>query len=210
VHDTGWKVILSPLPIFFSSSPMQHQLMESPMATAKPKAKAKVKPKKSSAKKMPSFDVSKYINDIKIGDVKLEAVLKGNSKNMDAIAAANKAIIEGYTDVAKRQYEMLKDLLDEVKGIAGSKDTTKELKKLVDHAKKDVQTLQKMAKKTNSDAQKIIKKRTDATVKAWKKVIDDTKKKVTKKAPAKKKAAAKKKAPARKKVAAKKKAPAKK
>ena len=110
------------------------------MATAKPKAKAK--PKKSSAKKKSSFDVSKYINEFKIGDVKLEAVLKGNSKNMDAIAAANKAIIEGYTEVAKRQYEMLKDLLEEVKDIAGSKDTTKELKKLVDHAKKDVQTLE--------------------------------------------------------------------
>ena len=108
-----------------------------------------------------------------------------------------------------------------MKGIADGKDTSKQLKKLVDHAKKDVQVLQQMAKKTNSDAQRIIKKRTEANIKAWKKVIEDAKKKVTKKAPAlkkpaakkpaaKKKAPARKKAPAKKKPAAKKKAAAKK
>ena len=47
--------------------------------------------------------------------------------------------------------------------------------------------------KTNAQAQQIIKKRTDANVKAWKKLIADARKTVSKKSPVAKKKAAKKK-----------------
>jgi len=183
---------------------------------AKPKAKATRKSgskKKTPAKKTAGMDLGKYLEDIKIGKYSLDDVLEGSSRNMEAVADANRAIIDGYTDIAKRQYEMLKDLLDELRKVAGDRDdVVKDLKRVVEQARKDAQTLQKMASKTNSQAQRIVKKRTDANVKAWKKLIAEAKKTVSgkraapKKAAAKKKAAPKRKAAARSKVAPKKKA----
>jgi adenylate kinase len=175
------------------------------MATAKSGASAKAEVEK----KIGKLDLGKYLEEIKIGDLSLEDVLEGGSKNLEAIASANRAMIEGYTDLAKRQYEMLKELLKEARKVGGERsEVVDELKGLVSTAKKDVQVLQKMATKVNKEAQQIIKKRTDANIKAWKKVIEDAKNAVSKAPPAKKKAAKKKvvakKKAARKKVAAKK------
>lgn len=167
------------------------------MATAKSGASAKAAVEKTLGK----LDLSKYLEDIKVGDLSLEDVLDGGSKNLEAIASANRAMIDGYTDVAKRQYEMLKELLTEARKVGGERsEIVEELKGLVALAKKDVQVLQKMATKVNKDAQQIIKKRTDANIKAWKKVISDAKSAVTKATPAKKKAAKKKVAAAKKAV----------
>lgn len=200
------------------------------MATSKTKtkvskAKTRAKAKTSSAAKraagarkqaaaaVSGLDLSKYLDDVRIGSFSLDDMLAGANKNMEAIADANRAIIDGYTDIAKRQYEMLKDLLDELRKVSGDRsDVVKELKRVVEHARKDLTGLQKMASRTNQQAQKIVKRRADANIKAWKKLLDDAKK-AAKKAPAKrKKAAAKVKAAAKKKKATvkKKKAPAKK
>lgn len=171
------------------------------------KTKAAVKKKAASIKKSGGLDLGKYLDDVKIGSFNIDDVLEGTNRNMEAIADANRAIIDGYTDIAKRQYEMLKDLLDELRKLGGDRsDVTKDLKKVVEQARKDLQVLQKMASKTNQQAQRIVKKRTDANIKAWKKLVQDAKKKVSKKAaPAKKKATAKKKAAVKKKATVKKK-----
>ncbi len=186
------------------------------MATKKLKPKARVTrksaiKKKASSRKTTGLDLGKYMEDIKIGNFSLDDVFQGTSKNMEAIADANRAIIDGYTDIAKRQYEMLKDLLDELRKVAGDRDdVVKEFKRVVEQARKDVQTLQKMASKANNQAQRIVKKRTDANVKAWKKLMADAKKSVSRKSPAKKKDATKKKATPKKKAAPKKKPAARK
>jgi hypothetical protein len=187
------------------------------MATKKVKAGAKGARKvgakgKAAARKAAALDLGKYMEQIKIGSYSWDDVLKSTSKNMDAVAEANRAIIDGYTDIAKRQYQMLRDLLDELRKVAGDRDTVvKELKRVVERARKDVQTLQKMASRTNNRAQRIVQKRADANLKAWKKLVADAKKAVTGKQPAaKKKASSKKKAAAKKQAAPKKKAAAKK
>jgi hypothetical protein len=118
---------------------------------------------------------------LKLADLKLENVIEGGNKNIEAIANANRAIIDGYTDLAKRQYDMLKDFIDEIKGMAGEKGQLKDqLKEVLDLAKDDVVALQKMANKTNAQAQKILKKRTEANVKAWKDLLDDARAKIMK------------------------------
>lgn len=182
------------------------------MAAAKSKAARKSPAKKKAArksaakKKSAKLDLSKYLGDLKIGNMSLDDVRQGGSKSIEAISDANRAIIDGYTDLAKQELEMLKALLDELKKVGDDKsDVVKELKRILDLAKKDVQALQKMAKKTNAEAKQIIKKRTDANTKAWKKLVADAKKSVAKKEP--KKAAVKKKAA--KKQAVKKKAASK-
>ena len=112
---------------------------------AKAKAKKKTTKSKASVKStLSGLDLGKYIDEIKIGKYKLDDVLDGTSKNVQAVAEANRAIVDGYIDIAKRQYDMLKGLLDDLKKVGGDRsDMVKELKKVVEQARKDVSILQK-------------------------------------------------------------------
>jgi hypothetical protein len=191
-----------------------------PKARAARKSMAKIK---TAASKVAGLDLGKYIEDIKIGKYSWEDVLKNTSKNMEAVAAANRAIIDGYTDIARRQYELLKGILRELRKVRGDRDeVVKELKRVIARVRKDVQTLQKMAIRTNSKAQRIVTKRAEANFEAWKRLVAEAKKSVggklpgmempatVKKAAPKKKAALKRKAVPKKKAAPRKKAAAKK
>ena len=159
--------------------------------------------KKTASTKKSNKNLSSYLEDFKIGSLSLDDMMQGSTKNLEAIANANRAILEGYTDLAKRQLEMLKEFLDELKELAGDDETelTDKLKSIVDIAKEDLQDLQKIATKTNTKAQEILKKRTNANVDAWKKAIDEARAKIRKEKPAPKKAARK--AAPKKKAAAK-------
>lgn len=175
------------------------------------KAKRTAGVKASAKKKLKSLDLGKYLDEVKFGSFKLDDIFDGTSKNLQAVADANRKIIDGYIDIARRQFDMLKGLLEDLRKVGGGgSDTVKELKKVVEQARKDVQVLQKMASKTNAAAQKIVKKRSDANLKAWKKLVADAKKSLGQKSDAVKKPAAKKKATAKKKAAPKKKAAVKK
>ena len=128
------------------------------MATTKAKATRKRTAKKKAASKA-ALNLGKYMDEIKIGNYSWDDVLKSTGKNMDAVAQANRAIIDGYSDIAKRQYEMLKGLLKELRKVRGDRDSVvKELKRVIERAKKDANALQKMASSTNTKAQKIMKK----------------------------------------------------
>ncbi len=176
--------------------------------------------KASAKKKLGGLDLGKYLDDLKIGNFKLDDVLEGTNRNVQAIADANRAIVDGYTDIARRQFDMLKGLLDDLKRVGGDRSAlARELKKVVEQARKDVKALQKMASKTNAAAQKIVRKRSDANLKAWKQLVADArqalggvspapKKTAAKRPTAKKKAAAKKKPAARKKAVPRRKAAA--
>jgi hypothetical protein len=189
------------------------------MATTKTKTKTAARSvkkrnsrkKSSRAKSLAGIDLGGYLDDVRIGSLTLDDVLAGANKNMEAIADANRVIIDGYTDIAKRQYEMLKDLLDELKKVSGERSQiVKDLKRVVDHARKDLNGLQKMASKTNGQVQKIVKRRAEENLKAWKKLVAEAKKAARKQAPAASKAAARKKSVVKKKAAAAKKAAGKK
>lgn len=198
------------------------------MATkkAKPKArssrKATLKGRLSSSKAV--HNLGKYMDEIKIGNYTWDDVLKSTGKNLEAVADANRAIIDGYSDIARRQYEMLKGLLRELRKVRGDRDeVVRELKRVIERARKDVKALQKMASSTNSKAQRIVKRRAEANLKAWKLLVAEARKSVSgtaaavaqpvaamKAAPKRKAAAKKKKAAPRKAAAAKKKAAPKK
>ncbi len=198
------------------------------MATKKARPKARIAgksttKKKTAARRVEGLNLGKYMDEIKIGKYSWDDVLKSTSKNMDALAEANRAIIQGYTDIARRQYEMLKNLLRELRKVTGDRDeVVKELKRVVERARKDVKSLQTMATRTNSKAQRIVKKRAEANITAWKSLVAEARKSVggrlpaiempvvVKKAAPKRKAAPKKKAVQKKKAAPRKKAAAKK
>ena len=193
-----------------------------PMATKSKtrstRSKGTLKGRLSSSKA--AINLGKYLDEIKVGNYTWDDVLKSTGKNLEAVAEANRAIIDGYSEVARRQYEMLKGLLRELRKVRGDRDeVVKELKRVIERAKKDVQTLQKIASRTNSKAQRIVKRRAEANLKAWKLLVAEARKSVSgtaavvaqpvaamKAAPKRKAAAKKKKAAPKKKVAAKKKA----
>jgi colicin import membrane protein len=165
----------------------------------------------TAAGKVASLDLKKYIEDIRIGKYSWDDILKGTSKNMEAVAAANRAILDGYADIARRQYGLLKGILRELRKVRGDRDeVVKELKRVVERIRKDVQTLQNMARKTNSKAQRIVSKRAEANIETWKRLVAEAKKSVGAKLPGMEVAAAVKKAAPKKKPAASKKAAPKK
>ena len=105
------------------------------MAINKAKAKATRKrpvKRKAVASKSAASNLGKYMDEIKIGNYSWDDVLKSTGKNMDAVAEANRAIIDGYSDIAKRQYEMLSGLLAELRKVRGDRyAVVKELKKVI-------------------------------------------------------------------------------
>ena len=179
------------------------------MATGKAKAKARTT-RKSTAKsssKIGGLDIGKHLEEIRFGKFTWDDLLKSTSKNMDAVADANRAIIDGYTDIARRQFAMLKELLRELRKVRGDRDAVvKELKRVIKRAKGDVQALQKLASRTNSKAQRIVKKRAEANLKAWQNMVAEARKSVSEKLPAMKKPAAGKTSAPKKKAAPKRKA----
>lgn len=184
------------------------------MATGTSKAKARTT-RKSTAKprtaSIGGLDIGKHLEQIKFGKFTWDDLLKSTSKNMDAVAEANRAIIDGYTDIARRQFAMLKELLRELRKVRGDRDAVvKELKRVIKRAKGDVQALQKLASKTNSKAQRIVKKRAEANLKAWQNMVAEARKSVSQKLPAMKKSVAGKKAAPKKAAAKRKAAPRKK
>lgn len=182
------------------------------MATRKAKPKAKAarkgsKTTKTSPSKVAGIDLGKYLEDIKIGKYSWDDISRSGSKNMSAIADANRAILDGYTEIARRQYEMLKGLLRELRKVKGDRDTVvKELKRVMARARRDMQTLRTMASRTNSKAQRIVKRRAEVNIKAWTKLVADARTSMNKNRSAPAAPAAGKKAPPKKKVAARKKA----
>lgn len=190
------------------------------MATTKAKTKARTtrsSTTKRSTGKVAGLNLSKYLDEFKIGNYSWDDVLKSTSKNMDAFAEANRTLVEGYTEVAKRQYAMLKSLLRELRKVRGDRDAVvKELKRVIEHARKDMQTLQKIARTTNNKAQRIVQKRAAANLEAWKLLVSEAREAITaissKKPPVKKQAvpARKAAAPRKKKAAARRKAAPKK
>jgi hypothetical protein len=193
------------------------------MATRKagPKARSAGKSaakKKTAAGRTQGLNLGKYMEEIKIGKYSWDDVLESTSMNMDALAEANRTIIQGYADIARRQYGMLKNLLRELRKVTGDRDeVVKELKRVVERARKDVKSLQTIATRTNSKAQRIVKKRAQANITAWKTLVAEARKSVGGRLPAiemptaaKKSAPKKKPAPKRKAVQKKKAAPRKK
>lgn len=59
------------------------------------------------------FDVAKMLSEFRVPGLDVDAMLKAQRKNLDALAEANKAAAEGYQAVAKRQAEILKETMEE-------------------------------------------------------------------------------------------------
>lgn len=96
----------------------------------------------------------------------LESVFAAQQKNVETIVEVNRITVDGLLTVAKRQEEILKSTMEDIKAAAQSKTpdfagfAQSMLTKSVEHAKEIAQ----LVAKTNQDAFAVVSKRANETV----------------------------------------------
>jgi len=131
-----------------------------------------------------AFDIQKMLSAAKFPnvDIKSDDMINAQKKNMEAFAAASKAIFEGVNSFSKKQVEILN------KAISSAKDATSEIAKgnpqdsvvksieltaeAIKSAQANVVELSKVAEKTSKEAFEIMNARFLAGMTEFKNFVD--------------------------------------
>src|SRR5512138_3483085 len=116
------------------------------------------------------FDITKMLGDLKIPGFDMSALLAAQSKNMEALTAANKATLEGMLAIAKRQTEIMAQALAEVSSMAQQLASTSSpqeagakqaelVRQAFEKALANRRELAEMFSKTNTESFELINKR---------------------------------------------------
>ena len=116
------------------------------------------------------FDVTKMLGDLKIPGFDMSALLATQSKNMEALTAANRVTLEGMLAIAKRQTEIMAQALTEVSSMAQQLASTSShqeagakqaelVRQAFEKALANMRELAEMFSKTNTEAFELINKR---------------------------------------------------
>ncbi|HXH03141.1 MAG TPA: TIGR01841 family phasin [Candidatus Competibacteraceae bacterium] len=119
---------------------------------------------------MASFDPGKMLKDFRVPGVDMDSLLAAQRKNIEALTAANKAAVEGMQAVAKRQSEILTQVMAEaqqaMQQLAAAKDaqdlTNKQaelFKQAFEKALANMKELAELVNKANMDAFAVINQR---------------------------------------------------
>lgn len=119
------------------------------------------------------FDLTKLLSSTKLPGVDVQALLAAQSKNIEALAEANKLAMEGMQAIAKRQLEILTQTMAEASRAASGMTATGDPRdKLVqqtqlaktafEQAMTNMRELADMVQKSNREAADIISKRVSA------------------------------------------------
>lgn len=132
---------------------------------------------------MMNEQVQKMFGQFKLPNVDMSALMDAQKKNLDALAAANKATIEGAQELMKRQAEILQEAMTEASTLA--KDlttsanpeelTTKQTKIVEDAMKKALENateLSGIVSKTQEETSKLITERFEASMNEIKDAAD--------------------------------------
>lgn len=119
-------------------------------------------------------DFTKQFASLKVPGFDPEALMATQSKNMDALVAANKAAAAGYQDLFKKQMSIFEETMGEaqkaLKGFEGKldADTAKAqgevAKAAFEKAIANMQALAEAAQKANADAYEIVSTRIQASL----------------------------------------------
>jgi phasin family protein len=116
------------------------------------------------------MDASKLMKDFKLPGVDVEAVVSSQRRNLEALTAANQLAIEGMQAVAKRQTEILRQMMEEasqavrdVMAAGSPEDKAARQTELVKDAFKraigNMRELAEMVSKSQGEAFEVINKR---------------------------------------------------
>lgn len=140
---------------------------------------------------IPMFDdINRMFSDMKmnmpqVGAMDLEGLMMTQRKNMEALAEANKLLMEGYQTVTRRQAELFRMAVEEAAtlgkemGGAGSPDQklakqTEVMKAAMERAFSAMTEIAEMSARANRECVDVINKRTMASFDELKTSIDKT------------------------------------
>jgi len=117
------------------------------------------------------FDFTKMMSDLKLPGLDVEALMAAQSKNIEAITAANQIVVKGMQDLAKRQSEIMSqgmhEVSDMVQNLAGKANNPQELtakqvemsKQIFEKTLANLRELAEMISKSSGEAMEVINKR---------------------------------------------------
>ncbi|MCF4164849.1 TIGR01841 family phasin [Zavarzinia compransoris] len=119
-----------------------------------------------------SFDVKKFVGDMKMPNVDMDAIVSSSRKNIEALTQANRIAFEGFQAVAKRQVEIMRETMTEAASVLRSMTTSPSeakvapevLKKAFEAALANMRELAEMTSKANSEAFDVIQKRVTESI----------------------------------------------
>ncbi len=129
------------------------------------------------------FDFTKYLNDMKIPGVDLDAIVSSQKKNMEALTNANRLAFEGMQAVMQRQGELLRQSVEEYAKTAQSmtdmKDPQEAIARQTDLAKQgfermisNMREMSELMAKSNNEVFELLNKRFSETLEEMKGMMD--------------------------------------
>lgn len=116
------------------------------------------------------FDVTKYMSELKVPGVDVDALVATQQKNLEAMTAANRLAFEGMQAIAKRQAELIRQAVEEAAaaatGLAGASTPADKMVKQTELAKEaferavsSAREVAEMMAKSNTEVTDLLNKR---------------------------------------------------
>lgn len=116
------------------------------------------------------IDVSKMLGDMKLPMVDMDAIMASQRKNIEALTNANKLAFEGIQAVARRQADVMRQMIEETSGMVSelmsASSPEERISKQADLAKAtyekvlgNMKELAEMLAKSNTEAAEVITSR---------------------------------------------------
>ena len=132
------------------------------------------------------FDVTKMLGNLKIPGFDISALMAAQSKNLEALTAANKITLEGMQSIAKRQAEILAQAVSEISSMAqqlasssspqeAGKKQAELVQQAFEKALANMRELAEMFSKTNTEAFDLINKRFTESLEELKNLLTGSK-----------------------------------
>jgi phasin family protein len=130
---------------------------------------------------------SKVMQDYKVPGVDTTVILESSRKNIEALVAANRQVVEGMQAVVNRQGEMLRETANEaasaMKQLSSGENPTEVVSKQMELVKpafeqvfSNARELAEMIQKSNTETFEIVKKRFEESLSEFKSVVQQAKK----------------------------------
>lgn len=131
--------------------------------------------------KMPELD--KMFEQMQVPNFDMDAMVKAQQKNFQALVEANQAAMSGYQEIYRRQTALVekqmakaKDQISELQSqpmsAEGSSKNLEDLKATLDQLSSDLQEMSEMAQKANTQALDIVRTRFEESLQEFKSAAD--------------------------------------
>jgi phasin family protein len=129
------------------------------------------------------FDFTKYLKDMKVPGLDLDAIVTSQKKNVEALTNANRLAFEGMQAVMQRQAELLRQSVEEYAKTAQSmgdmKDPQEAMARQTDMAKQafermisNMREMSELMAKSNNEVFELLNKRFGETLEEMKGMMD--------------------------------------